>query len=44
MEPNKGGDHVFVLLRDALISTDKIGIARVVISSHANGASVVIRG
>jgi DNA end-binding protein Ku len=40
MEPDKGADHAFVLLRDALMATRKIGIARVVISNRQHLAAV----
>lgn len=40
MEPQKGADHAYVLLRDALMATGKIGIARVVLSSKQHLAAV----
>jgi DNA end-binding protein Ku len=40
MEPQKGGDHAYVLLRDALKETGKIGIAKVVIKTRQHLAAV----
>ncbi len=40
MEPQKGADHAYVLLRDALLATKKIGIARVVIKTRQHLAAV----
>jgi DNA end-binding protein Ku len=40
MEPQKGGDHAYALLRDALTHTGKIGIAKVVIKTRQYLASV----
>jgi DNA end-binding protein Ku len=40
MEPQKGGDHAYALLRDALQHTGKIGIAKVVIKTRQYLASV----
>src|SRR3954469_22866312 len=40
MEPQKGGDHAYALLRDALTDTGKIGIAKVVIKTRQYLASV----
>lgn len=40
MEPQKGGDRAYALLRDALSSTGKIGIAKVVIKTRQYLASV----
>lgn len=40
MEPQKGGDHAYALLRDALEETGKIGIAKVVIKTRQYLASV----
>lgn len=40
MEPQKGADHAYVLLRDALQATKKIGIARVVIKTRQHLAAV----
>jgi DNA end-binding protein Ku len=44
MEPDKGADHAYVLLREALNTTGKIGIARVVISSKQHLAAVRPQG
>ena len=40
MEPQKGGDRAYVLLREALVSTGKIGIAKVVIKTRQHLAAV----
>lgn len=40
MEPQKGGDHAYALLRDALNDTGKIGIAKVVIRTRQYLAGV----
>ena len=40
MEPQKGGDRAYVLLRDALVETGKIGIAKVVIKTRQHLAAV----
>lgn len=40
MEPQKGGDHAYVLLREALEQTGKIGIAKVVIKTRQHLAAV----
>lgn len=40
MEPQKGGDRAYVLLREALKSTGKIGIAKVVIKTRQHLAAV----
>ncbi len=40
MEPQKGADRAYVLLRDALRSAGKIGIARVVIKTREHLAAV----
>jgi DNA end-binding protein Ku len=40
MEPQKGADHAYVLLREALNATRKIGIARVVIKARQHLAAV----
>ncbi len=40
MEPQKGGDRAYVLLRDALKETGKIGIAKVVIKTRQHLAAV----
>jgi DNA end-binding protein Ku len=40
MEPEKGGDKAYVLLREALKSTGKIGIAKVVIKTRQYLAAV----
>jgi DNA end-binding protein Ku len=40
MEPQKGGDHAYVLLREALKDTGKIGIAKVVIKTRQHLAAV----
>jgi DNA end-binding protein Ku len=44
MEPDKGADHAYVLLREALTATGKIGISRVVISSKQHLAAVRPQG
>lgn len=44
MEPEKGGDKAFVLLRDALKETGKIGIAKVVIKTRQYLAAVKPQG
>ncbi|HWB05653.1 MAG TPA: Ku protein [Verrucomicrobiales bacterium] len=40
MEPQKGADHAYVLLRDALNAAKKIGISRVVIKTRQHLAAV----
>ena len=40
MEPQKGADHAYVLLRDALKATGRIGISRVVIKTRQHLAAV----
>ena len=40
MEPQKGGDRAYVLLREALEATGKIGIAKVVIKTRQHLAAV----
>lgn len=40
MEPQKGGDRAYVLLREALESTGKIGIAKVVIKTRQHLAAL----
>lgn len=40
MEPQKGADHAYVLLRDALNATGRIGISRVVIKTRQHLAAV----
>lgn len=40
MEPQKGGDRAYVLLREALQGTGKIGIAKVVIKTRQHLAAV----
>ena len=40
MEPQKGGDHAYALLREALNETGKIGIAKVVIKTRQYLAGV----
>src|SRR5436190_6394636 len=40
MEPQKGGDRAYVLLREALRDSGKIGIAKVVIKTRQHLASV----
>ncbi len=40
MEPQKGADHAYVLLREALLATKKIGISRVVIKTRQHLAAV----
>ena len=44
MEPEKGGDKAYVLLREALTSTGKIGIAKVVIRTRQYLAAVKPQG
>jgi len=44
MEPEKGGDKAFVLLREALGATGKIGIAKVVIKTRQHLAAVKPQG
>jgi DNA end-binding protein Ku len=44
MEPDKGADHAYVLLREALNATGKIGVARVVISTKQHLAAVRPQG
>lgn len=44
MEPEKGGDKAFVLLREALRETGKIGIAKVVIKTRQYLAAVKPQG
>jgi DNA end-binding protein Ku len=44
VEPQKGADAAYVLLRDALAASGKIGIARVVISSKEHLAAVKPQG
>lgn len=40
MEPQKGGDRAYVLLREALVDSGKIGIAKVVIKTRQHLAAV----
>lgn len=40
MEPQRGGDKAYVLLRDALVATGKIAIAKVVIKTRQHLAAV----
>src|SRR5438128_11441302 len=40
LEPQKGGDKAYVLLRDTLEKTDKVGIAKVVIKTRQYLAGV----
>lgn len=40
MEPQKGGDRAYVLLREALMDSGKIGIAKVVIKTRQHLAAV----
>jgi DNA end-binding protein Ku len=44
MEPQKGADHAYVLLRDALNATGRIGISRVVIKTRQHLAAVKPQG
>jgi len=44
VEPQKGADHAYALLRDALHATGKIGIGRVVISTKEHLAAVKPQG
>lgn len=44
MEPEKGGDKAYVLLREALGATGKIGIAKVVIKTRQHLAAVKPQG
>lgn len=44
MEPQKGGDRAYVLLRDALRASGKIGIAKVVIKTRQHLAAVKPQG
>jgi DNA end-binding protein Ku len=44
MEPQKGGDRAYVLLRNALKDTGKIGIAKVVIKTRQHLAAVKPQG
>jgi DNA end-binding protein Ku len=40
MEPQKGGDKAYILLRDALLASKKIAIARVVIKTRQHLAAI----
>lgn len=40
LEPQKGGDHAYALLRDAMKATGKIGIARLVMTTKQHLAAV----
>ena len=40
LEPQKGGDKAYVLLRDALKDTNKVGVAKVVIKTRQYLAGV----
>src|SRR4029079_9153766 len=44
MEPQKGADRAYVLLRDALKDSGKIGLARVVIKTRQHLAAVKPQG
>jgi len=44
LEPQKGGDKAYVLLRDALQSSNKVGIAKVVIKTRQYLAGVKAEG
>ena len=44
MEPQKGGDRAYVLLREALESAGKIGIAKVVIKTRQHLAAIKPQG
>ncbi len=44
MQPEKGGDKAYILLRDALKQTEKIGIAKVVIKTRQYLAAVKPQG
>ncbi|HEY8965490.1 MAG TPA: Ku protein [Candidatus Methylacidiphilales bacterium] len=44
LEPGKGGDKAYALLRDALGEAGKIGIAKVVIRTREHLAGVKVRG
>ena len=44
MEPEKGGDKAYILLREALSSTNKIGVAKVVIKTRQYLAAVRPQG
>ncbi|RBP41378.1 DNA end-binding protein Ku [Roseimicrobium gellanilyticum] len=44
MEPQKGGDRAYILLREALESTGKIGIAKVVIKTRQHLAALKPQG
>jgi DNA end-binding protein Ku len=40
LEPQKGGDHAYALMRDALAESKKVGIAKVVLKSREHLAAV----
>jgi DNA end-binding protein Ku len=44
MEPGKGGDKAYALLRDVLKGTNKVGIAKVVIKTREHLAAVKTQG
>ena len=44
LEPGKGGDKGYALLRETLRLSDRIGIARVVIRSREHLAALLVRG
>lgn len=44
MEPSKGGDKAYALLREALRKSDKVGIAKVVIKTRQYLAAIKPRG
>jgi DNA end-binding protein Ku len=44
VEPDKGADHAYVLLREALNATGRVGIGRVVISSKQHLAAIRPQG
>ncbi|HWB04302.1 MAG TPA: Ku protein [Verrucomicrobiales bacterium] len=44
MKPDKGADHAYVLLREALNAKGKVGIGRVVISSKQHLAAICPQG
>jgi DNA end-binding protein Ku len=44
LEPQKGGDKVYALLREVLARTGKVGIAKVVLRSRQHLAALIPRG
>lgn len=44
LEPEKGGDKVYALLREVLARTGKVGIAKVVLRSRQHLAALIPRG